>query len=138
MCLRTHARVPKIMKDKFSALKLGFGMNHTMSGSRSKPSFFNYINPYMIPFQTIKKILRENLKFTRNSESKREFFIKLPQVNFILIGTFSSLDPRILKFTNHFCSVMNRFNREERSKSSQRAFCCEVYVLTSFPSFMPF
>ena len=50
----------------------------------------------------------ENLRFTRNSESKREFFIKHPQVNFILIGTLSGLDSRVLKFTNYFCLVVNR------------------------------
>ena len=58
-------------------------MNSTSSGKRSKPLFHNYIKPYMVPFQKIEKILRENLRFTRNSESKRKFFMKHPQVNFI-------------------------------------------------------
>ena len=47
----------------------------------------------MVYFKDTQKILRENLRFIRNSESKREFFIKHPQVNFILIGTFSGFDP---------------------------------------------
>ena len=63
-------------------------MNPTLPRSYSKPLFSQYIKPYMVPFQNTKKILRENLRFTRNSESKREFFTKYPQVNFLLIGTF--------------------------------------------------
>ena len=58
-------------------------MNPISSGSRSKPLFFNYIKPYMVPFQDTQKILRENLRFTRNSESKKELFTKHPQVDFI-------------------------------------------------------
>ena len=81
------------MKDKFSTLMLRFGMNPTSPKSHSKPIFYHYIKPYMILFQNIQKILRENLRFIRNSESKREFFTKYPQVNFILIGNFSGLDP---------------------------------------------
>ena len=78
-------------------------MNLTLPGSRCKPPFFNYIKPYMVYFKYTQKILRENLRFTRDNESKRNFFIKHPQVNFILIETISGLDPRVLKFTNHFC-----------------------------------
>ena len=85
-------------------------MNPTSSGSHFKPLFFNYIKPYMIYFENTEKILRENLRFTRNSGSKRKLFTKHAQVNFILIETFSGLDPRVLKFTNHFCLVVNRFN----------------------------
>ena len=90
--MRTHARVPETMRDKFSALKLRFGTNPTSSGSRSKPSFSHYIKPYMVSFQNTQKILKENLRFTRNSESKKKFFTKHPQVNFLLIGTFSGLN----------------------------------------------
>ena len=96
------------MKGKFFALMLRFGTNLTSSRSHSKPLFSHYIKPHMIPFQNIQKILRKNLRFTRNSESKREFFTKHPQVNFILIMTFFSLDPQVLKFSNHFCLVVNR------------------------------
>ena len=32
------------------------------------------------------------------------------QVNFILIEIFPGLDPQVLKFTNHFCLVVNRFD----------------------------
>ena len=53
-------------------------MNLTSSGSHSKPPFFNYIEPYMVYFENTQKILRENLRFTRNSGSKRDFFTKHP------------------------------------------------------------
>ena len=49
-------------------------MNPTSSGSHSKPPFFNYIKHYMVYFKKTEKILRENTRFTRNSESRREFF----------------------------------------------------------------
>ena len=88
-------------------------MNHTSSRSLSKPLFSQYKKPYMVPFQKTQKILRENLRFTRNSESKREFFTKHPQVNFLLIKTFFGLDFRVLKFINQFCLVVNRFDWEE-------------------------
>jgi len=71
---RTHTRVPKTMKDKFFTLKLRFGTNPTSFGSRSKLQFSHYIKPYMVPIQNIQKILRKNLRFTRNSESNRKFF----------------------------------------------------------------
>ena len=67
-------------------------MNPTSSGSHSKLPFFNYIKPYMVYLKNTQKILRENLRSTRNSESKRDFFTKHPQVNFLLIGTFFGLD----------------------------------------------
>ena len=110
MGMRTHARVPKTMKGKFSALKLRFGTNLTSSESYSKPSFSQYKKLYMVPSQNTQKILRENLSFTRNSESKREFFTKHPQVNFLLIVTLFGLDLQVLKFTNHFCLIVNRFD----------------------------
>ena len=52
----------------------------------------------------------ENPRSTRNGESKRAFFTKHPQINFILIVTFSGLDPQVLKFTNHSCLIVNRFD----------------------------
>ena len=71
--LRMHLGFQKPIKGKFFALLLRFGTNPTSFGSRSKPLFSHYIKPYMAPFQNTHKILRENLRFTRNSESKREF-----------------------------------------------------------------
>ena len=53
-------------------------MNPTLSGSCSKPQIFNYIKSYMVYFKNTQKILRENLRFTRNSESKREFLTRHP------------------------------------------------------------
>ena len=88
-----HLGFWKPMKGKFFELMLRFGMNSTSSRSRSKPLFSHYIKPYMTPFQNTQKILRENLRFTRNSESNGEFFTKHPQVKIILIGTFFGLDP---------------------------------------------
>ena len=72
-------------------------MNPTSPGNRSKPPFSQYKKPYMVPFQNTQKILKENLKFTRNDEPKREFFTKHPQVNFLLIGNFSGLDLQVLR-----------------------------------------
>ena len=100
--LRMQLGFLKPMKGKFSTLMLRFGMNPISSGSHSKPPFSQYKKPYMAHFQNIQKILRENLRSTRNSDSKNEFFTKHPQVNFISIETFSDLDPQVLKFTNHF------------------------------------
>ena len=62
-------------------------MNPTSSGSRSKPPFFNYIKQYMVYFKKTEKFLRENTRFTRNSESKREFFSQN-----ILKSIFSNCD----------------------------------------------
>ena len=66
-------------------------MNLTSFGSHFKPPFFNYINPYMVYFESTQKILRENTRFIRNSESKREFFTKHSQVNIFLLGPFLAL-----------------------------------------------
>ena len=110
MDLCTQLGFQKPMKGKFSVLMLMFGTNPILSENHSKSLFSHYIKPYMAHFQDIQKILRKSLRFNRNSESKREFFTKYPQFNFILIETISSLDPRVLKFTNHFCLIVNRFN----------------------------
>ena len=43
----------------------------------------------MVYFKDTQKILKENLRFIRNSESKGEFFTKYPQVKiFFLLGPF--------------------------------------------------
>ena len=67
-------------------------MNPTSLGNRSKPPCSNYIKSYIVAFQKTQKILRENKRFTRNSEPKREVFTKRPQVNFLLIGAFYGLN----------------------------------------------
>ena len=92
MCV--HVKVPEIMKDKFFCIKTWFGMNPTLSGSCSKPPFSNYIKPYTVSFQNTQKILKENIRFTRNSESKR-FFTKYLQDNIFLIKAFYGLDVRV-------------------------------------------
>ena len=42
----------------------------------------------MVPFQNTQKIIRENTKFMRNCESKREFVTKHPEVNIFLNEAF--------------------------------------------------
>ena len=78
MSMGMHARVLKTTKGKFSAFKTWFGTNPTKFGSCSKPLFSDYKKPYVVPFQNTQKIRRENKRFTKNSESKREFFKKHP------------------------------------------------------------
>ena len=51
----------------------------------------------------------ENIRFTRNSEPKREFFTKHPQVNIFLIEAFSGLDLEVLRLLIT-CLIMNRFD----------------------------
>ena len=142
-CIRKHGlahatRVLEIYERKFFTLILRFGTNPTLSRSCSKPLFSHYIKPYMAPFQNTQKILRENLRFTSNSESKREFFTKHPQVNFILIGKFSGLDLQVLKFTNHSYLIVNRFDWGERLKSNSKSFLFEVSSSKNFPSISSF
>ena len=76
-------------------------MNLILFGSHPKPPFFNYKKSYMVHFQNTQKLLRENTRFTRNSESKREFSTKHSQVNIFLIEAFSGLVLWISKFFNH-------------------------------------
>ena len=84
-------------------------MNPTSFGSRSKPLFFNYIKPYIVASQNTQKILKENIGFSRNSESKMEFFIKHSQLNIFLIEAFSSLDLEVLRLLITFLFVCDRF-----------------------------
>ena len=93
-----NTRVPKTIKGKFFCIKDCLGMNLTSFRSHSKPLVFYYKKLYMIPFQKRQKIWRENTRFTRNSESKREFFTKHLQVNIFLIKTFSGLDLWVSRF----------------------------------------
>ena len=95
--MRTHARVLETMKGKFFALKLRFGMNLTSSGSYSKPLFSQYKKPYMVPFQETQKILKENLKFTRNSEPKMDFLQNILNSIFFWLRPFLVL---IFEFWN--------------------------------------
>ena len=96
-------RVPKTYGRKFFLhLMLRFGMNPTSSESRSKPLFFNYIKPYMVYFKNTEKILRENLRFARNSESKREFFHKTSSSQFSFDWDLFWSWSFEFKITNHF------------------------------------
>ena len=76
-------------------IKVWFWNESHIVQSRFKSPFSNYKMPYMVPFQKTQKILRENTRFTRNSESKKEFFTKHPQVNIFLIKAFSGFDLRV-------------------------------------------
>ena len=76
-------------------IKVWFWNESHIIWSCFKPPFSNYKMPYMVTFQKTQKILRKNTRFTRNSESKREFFTKHPQVNIFLIKAFSSFDLRV-------------------------------------------
>ena len=93
--LHTQLGFQKPMKDKFSTLMLRFGTNPTSYESHSKPLFSHYIKPYMTLFQNTEKILRENLKFIRNSESKREFSQNIFKSILFWLGSFLVL---ILEF----------------------------------------
>ena len=75
--IRAHARVPKTMKEKFSAFKTWFGMNPTLFGSHSKPLFSDYKKLYMV---------------FKRQKIRREIFTEHPQVNIFLIETFSNLN----------------------------------------------
>ena len=98
MGMRMHATVLETTKDKFSAFKTWFGTNPTSFGSHSKPLFSDYKKPYMVLFQNTQKIRRENTRFTKNNELKKEFFKKHPQINIFLIETFFGLDLRVSRF----------------------------------------
>ena len=67
----------------------------TCTHTRACMCKLGFQKPYMISFQNTQKILRENIRFTKNSESKREFFTKYLQVNIFLIDAFSGIDLRV-------------------------------------------
>ena len=53
--IRVHAKVPKTMKGKFSALKIGFGTNPTLFGSHSKPHFFTIKGTFSKDTENLKR-----------------------------------------------------------------------------------
>ena len=74
----------KPKKDKFSALKTEVWIESHIVWEPFQTPFFQLYKALHGIFQNTNKILRENLRFTRNNESKREFFTKHPQVKSIL------------------------------------------------------
>ena len=92
--MHAHVRVPETMNGKFSAVKTWFGTNPTLSRICSKS---RYIKPCMVSFQNTHKILRENTRFARNSESKRNLFTKKYSSQYFFIEAFSSLDLGVLR-----------------------------------------
>ena len=96
MGMRVHAMVLEVIKDKFFLhLKLSLKRISHRLWAIPIPHFFYYKKSYMVHVQNTLKILRKNIRFTRNNESKREFFTKHSQVNIFLIDAFSSLDIRV-------------------------------------------
>ena len=100
--LRMHVRVLETMKDKFFSIKYEVWNESHIVWKPFQTPIFNYIKPYMVVFQNIQKILRENIRFTRNSESKREFFHKTSSSQYFLIGAFFWPWSLSFKITNHF------------------------------------
>ena len=113
-------------------------MNPTLPGSCSKLPFSNYKRPDIVAFQNTQKILRENIRFTRNSESKREFFTKHFEVSIFLIKAFSGLNLGVLRLLITSLFDCEKNGCGEWSKSSQRAFVLEVKVLSLLASFSLF
>ena len=80
------------MKDKFSALKTKIWNEfHIVYEPFQTPIFQLYKDLHGIFQKYTHKILRENRRFIGNSESKREFFTKYPQVNIFLLRPFLAL-----------------------------------------------
>ena len=103
------ARVSKTMKNKFFWIKADvWNKSHIVWEPFQTPIFQLYKALHGI-FQraTEKRIWIENIRFKRNSESKREFSTKHPQVNIFWLRHFSSFYLWVLKSTNHFCLVVN-------------------------------
>ena len=101
-CIRTHTwayvRIlgfQKLWKTSFFELKFSFGTNPTAFRSRSKTPFSDYKKPYMVPFWKTQKILKENTRFTKNSESKREIFHKTSSSQYFSNWGLSGLDLRV-------------------------------------------
>ena len=90
----------KLCKKMFSALKNGLERIPHCLGVVSNPHFFTIKSHTWYIFKTTQNSRGKHARFARNSESKREFFTKHFQVNIFLIGTFSSLDLIVLRFTN--------------------------------------
>ena len=59
-------------------------------------------------------------------------FKKHPQVNFHLIETLSGLNPQLIIFVLLWIDLIE----ENGQNQAKERFCFEVYVLTSFLSFM--
>ena len=104
-------------------------MNLTLPEGHSKPLSFNYIKPYMVYFQKIQKILRKNLRFTRNSESKREFFTKHTQVNIIWLGPFLALIFEFWSLLITFYWLWIDLTKGNGQNQAFKASCLRYWVL---------
>ena len=130
--MRTHVKVPETMKCKFLTFKTWFWNESHIVWELFQPLFSNYKKPYMVHFQNTHKILWENTRFTRNSESKREFFTKHPQVNSFLIEAFLSLNLPVSRLLIIFYLIVNRLI-EENGQNQAKEFCVLRYnVLVPF------
>ena len=128
-------RISKTMQGNFSSLILSFRMNPTSSGSHSKPLFSHYKQPYMVYFQNTQISHGKTLRFTRNSESKREFFTKHPQVNFLLIRAFSSRSSSLRLLITIFFFNCEQIQLKGTVKIKPRSFCFEVFSSKLFSLF---
>ena len=134
--MRTHVRVPETMKDKeffFFCIKDGFWNESTLFGSRSKPLFSHYTKPYIVAFQNTEKILRENTRFSRNSESKREFFHKKSLSQYFYNWGLFWLWSWSFKITNHFCIwLWIDLTEENGQNQAKELFFWGIKFFTSF------
>ena len=96
--MHMHARVQETMKGKYFCIKVGFWNDSHIIWEPFQTPIFQLDKAIHGTFQNTQKILRENTRFTRNRESKREFFTKHPQVNIFLIEAFFGLDFQVSRF----------------------------------------
>ena len=82
-CVRRHrpahaARVSKTYERQVFYINVEVWNEFHIIWEPFQTPIFSLYKAIMAPFQNTQKILRENLRFTKNSESKREFFTKHP------------------------------------------------------------
>ena len=110
-------------------------MNPTSFGSHSRPLFSHYIKPYMAPFQNTQKILRENLWFTRNSESKRDFSQNILKSILLWLGSFLVLIivfwSLLIIFVWLWIDLTERNSQNQAKKLSFLSICSNLFFLIS-------
>ena len=93
--MHMHLGFRRLWKESFLHIN-SCGTNPTLFGSRPTPLFYHYRKPLKHFFKR-----RQNIEDSlENSESKREFFTKHPQVKFYLVETYFCLSLWLLKLTN--------------------------------------
>lgn len=89
----------------------------------------------MVSFQKTEKILSENIRFAKISESKREFFSKHHQVNIFLIRTYFGLDLQIQGLLTNLILGVNRLPKGNGQNQVKEPFVLEVKVIAFLASF---